>query len=306
MKNSSNSKATPDETIISSSEIKNPHKFTLNTQREYEKIINKVKAIQISKSLPSNYLSAIQSVYRGRLVCNQENCFNMTVSENLVNRVIRILDTLVKGLEKQNFKIKYCRNDERSFVAALKDDEYISFKISEGYKYHPVKNELRSEYEKLLYRDKEPIPTGKLTLLITARESDISKSWSDGAKPLEDALPTIIDSFNTIVVKQKQQRIQNAIKAEQLQVNSKLFQEIERKKLIEKSIYDSAMAESLSFTTYQNLEAYLSYIESEYIRKFGSLNQSAYNWISTARKIAELQNPVFKRLSQLKNQNVDT
>lgn len=301
MKNTSKSKATTVETIISTSEINNPHRFTINTLREYEKIINKIKAVQISKSLPSNYLSAIQSVYRGRLVCSQTDCFNMTISEKLVNRVIRLLDTLVKELEKQNFKIKSCRNDERSFVAAFKDDEYISFKISEGYKYHPVKNELRSEYEKLLYRDKEPIPTGKLTLLITARETGISKSWSDGAKPLEDALPAIIDSFNTIVIKQKQQRIQNAIKAEQLQESSKLFQEIERKKQIEKSIYDCAMTESLNYTAYQNLKEYLSYIESEYIRKFGNLNEAALHWLSTARKVAELHNPTTKRLNQLKS-----
>lgn len=301
MNNSRKLHTSPVDDLVYNPKINNPHKFTLKTQREYEKIISKVAVLQKSKTLPANYLQAIQSIYRGRLVCRQESCFHITVSEKLIYRALRFLDDIAKELEKLNFKIRNFKTREKNFVAACKDDEYICFQITEGYKYQPVNNELRTEYEKLLYRDKSPFPTGKLTFSMTAHETGISKRWSDGANTIENFLPLIIDSFNTIIIKQKERRILNTMEAERHRESCKVFNEIESKRQIEKSIYDNAMAESLRFIEYQNLKAYLSYIESEYIRKFGSLNDAALDWLAAARKVSELKNPSTKRLIQLKN-----
>lgn len=50
MNYSSQSKATSSKTINNTYEIKNPHKFTLKTQREYDQIISKLKLFKNQKA----------------------------------------------------------------------------------------------------------------------------------------------------------------------------------------------------------------------------------------------------------------
>jgi hypothetical protein len=277
----------------------NPHEFTQNTRLYFEKLINKIELARKSNSMPSNYLSILKSIHRGRLVCRRTNCFNVTVSENLVNRAILFLDCLAKELENRKFKIQFHHDNAGNFVAVIRNNEMISFHIFEGYKYHPIKNDLRSELEKLLYRDNKPIPTGKLTFAASARETNISKTWSDDARLIEDKLPNIIDAFDSLVIKQNQRRIEIAIKAEQRRENVRIFRENESRVYLEKSIYDSAMQESQGFIAQINLESYLNYLEAQYMKEYGSFNEATLLWFTTARKIAETQSPARKRLKLL-------
>lgn len=277
----------------------NPHEFTQNTRLYFEKLINKIELARKSNSIPSNYMSILKSIHRGRLVCLRMNCFHVTVSENLVNRAILFLDGLAKELENRKFKIQFHHDNAGNFVAAIRNNEMISFHISEGYKYHPIKNNLRSVLEKLLYRDNEPIPTGKLTFSVLARETQISKTWSDDARLIEDKLSIVIDAFDSLVIKQKQRRIEIAIQAEQRRENARIFRENESKVYLEKSIYDSAMQESQSFIAQMNLESYLNYLEAQYMKQYGCFNEATLLWFATARKIAETKSPLSKRLKLL-------
>ena len=276
-----------------------PHEFTRNTQLAFNKIINDISVAQKSKNPPQNYLNIIRSFYRGRLQCNTPKCFHVTVSISLVNRAMHILDTLAKELENRKFKIQFHQDNMDSFVTAFKANECVSFRISEGYKYHPIKNELRSELEKLLYRDKEPIPTGKLTLSISARETNIGKSWTDGVRLIEDMMPGIMNSFDSLVLKQKQLRVENASKANERREYARIFRENESKYYAEKSIYDSAMQDSQSFTEHKNLEEYLNYLEAQFLKEYGCLNEATRAWFSTVRKIADSQSLINKRLKIL-------
>lgn len=280
-------------------QIADPHKFTRNTQSAFEKMIKNVANIRESRKLPNDYPTIIKSIYRGRFVCRKANCFHVTVSEDLVNRAIRFLDTLAKELENKKFKIQFTQDITGSFAVAIKNNEKISFHISEGYKYYPIKNEHRSELEKVLYRDRRPIPSGKLTLTILARETHISNSWSDGKKPIEDVLSTMISSFEKLVIRQKQRRVDNAVKIDRLREESNIIKEIESSKYVEKSVYEIAMQESQCFINYRNLDSYLNYVEAQYLKEYGCLNEASILWISTARKIAETQNPINKRLKLL-------
>ena len=279
--------------------IADPHKFTQNTQSAFEKMIKKAENAMKSKKLPSDYLSIINSIYRGRFVCQKSNCFHVTVSETLVNRAIGFIDGLAKELENRKFKIQSIHDFAGSVIVAIKDNEHISFHISEGYKYHPLKNDHRSELEKVLYRDREPIPSGKLTLNILARDTRINMSWSDGKKPIEDALPAILNSFENIVLHQKQRKVENTIKAEQRKDFTITARENESKLNLEKSIYDTAMQESQKFIAQMNMESYLNYVEAQYVQEYGCLNEATLQWLSSVRKFAETQNPVRRRLKLL-------
>jgi len=284
--------------------IPKPHRFTLNTQSAFKKLINKLAIVQKSKLLANNDLSIIKSIYRGRLVCSSANCFHVTVSEGLVNRAIFFLDTLAKELENRKFKIVCQQEGNVHYVIATKANEHISFHISEGFKYHPIDNDKRSELERMLYRDRKPVPTGKITLSLSALDTNISKSWSDGSRTIEDALPTIINGFEHLVLRQKQRKIDNAMREKQRLEDAMIFGETESRKYAEKAIYENAMKEANSFIAHQNLDAYLNYLEVNYLNEFGCLDASTQSWLSTARKFSETLSPVSKRLELFKNMRI--
>ena len=283
------------------SQILNPHKLTHKTQIFFKKIIDQIHESKRLSVLPSNYLSLYQSIHRGRIVCREESCFQLAVTETLVNRAILILDTLAKELEKKKFKIQSVQNKVGWIVVAIKDNEPISFRISEGYRYHPMRKDTKtmSKLELLLYPDKEPIGTGILTLSAMALNSNVGKKWNDGRKLIEDDLLGISHEFDSLLMRHKQILIDNIVKAEKRREELLIYQEIERSKNAEKAIYEKALQEAQSYRAYTEMDNYLNLIEDKYLNNFGNLSQSAKYWIDTARKIALTNNPVSKRLKIL-------
>jgi hypothetical protein len=278
-----------------------PHKITQNTQQHFKKIIKKIEQAQKSNSLPRDYYSVINSIYRGRVQCKQAGCFNVAVSEGVVERALIFLDTLVKELEKYGFKIQSAKSKEtQGPVSAVKDNEVITFLISEGYKYQVVEDsKKRTELDRLLYPDKKPVATGKLTFSVYAPETHLGRNWTDGKRLIELELPAIINEFVNLVPRQKQARIDEVARQEIRNEEARVFRERESQRYFEQSIYEQAFRESDDFNAYKQLEVYLNYLEVQYLEQFGAFNEQALAWFSIARKIANAKNPVNLRLKIL-------
>ena len=186
-------------------QILSPHKITQSTQQYFDKIIKKIDQAKKSKSLPNDYYSIIHSIYRGRLQCQQAGCFHVTVSEALLVRALNLLDALVIELEKHGFKIQSIKNKEvKGAVVAVKDNETITFMVSEGYKYQVAEAyQMMTELERLMYPDKKPVATGKITFSIYAAEARLGRNWTDGKRLIELELPSIIHEFISLVPRQK-------------------------------------------------------------------------------------------------------
>lgn len=284
-------------------EIDSPHKFTQNTQRHFDKIIKKIEQVKKSNSLPKDYYTLIQSIYRGRVQCKQENCFDVAVSESLVGRALSFLDVLVKQLENNGFKIQAAKDKKSNgAVVAVKDNEVISFSVSEGYKYQVVDESIkRTELERVLYSDKIPVATGKLTFSVYAAETHQGRNWTDGKRPIELELPAINHEFINLVPRQKQARIDELARQERRKEEQRIFGEQQRQRYYEQSIYEEALRESEMFKAHNQLETYLNYLEVQYLEQYGVFNEQALAWFSTARKIANSKNPVNRRLKLLSN-----
>ena len=56
------------------------------------------------------------------------------------------------------------------------------------------------------------------------------------------------------------------------------------------------MQEARSFLAYKDVELYLNRLEEEYLKEHGSLNVAVESWLSTARKIVQSKNLIYKRL----------
>jgi hypothetical protein len=283
-------------------QVANTHKITKNTKQYFEKLLRNIQLANNSKSLPTNYLELIHSMHRGRLKCNQDNCFHITVSANLVDRALSFLNMLVIELEKQQFKIMSIKKQKfQSAVVAIMDHQEISFLVYEGYKYESTALDPLSlnEFERLLYSKKKPVPTGKLTIIVSIKNTKLSRSWTDGKIMIEDYLTAIISEFISLPSRLKQYRVDLEKSNEQRKNDLIKLNEQFSHKLLQKSIYDDAMLEAQKFKIQIILEDYLNHLETEYIKDFGSLSKNAYDWISTARKIAKTESAIMKRIKIL-------
>lgn len=279
-----------------------PHKFTRNTEHFFGKLIKRIAAINSQKTTPDDYLNTLSSLHRGRMVCHQPDCFNLSVSASLLNRGLVFLDTLAKELEVQGFKIRYLENEKKSrSVVAVKDNEFISFQLSEGYKYQPTNKNSKdlNKLQSILYPDKEPVPTNKLTFTINDYAPAISRRWADGKTLIETKLPEIVNEFIQLIAIQKQQAIEMALREQKRREQTINFQAFESKRLHEKSLFEEALAEAQVYQDFQKLEEYLTAMEHKCIINGGKLTDTARHWFSTIRKIADNQNPGNRRFKFL-------
>lgn len=279
-----------------------PHKFTKSTKLYFAKLIKNIEIAHKSKSIPSNYISIIQSVYRGRMVCCETDCFKLTVSKDLVSRALNFLDALTKELEIRGFKIKSLEDKKaKNFIVAIKDNDHISYEISEGYKYQSNGKDPKelTALDRVLYSGKEPVPTGKLTFSAYIPETNIVKNWTDGKSLIETKLPAIINGFSNLGSIHKQYKIDQTIREEKHRNETTLFRESESRRYLEKSIYDNAMQEAQIYKAHTELETYLNHLEVQYLEQYGPLSEKALYWLSIARKIAKAKCPANNRLKQL-------
>lgn len=281
-----------------SSPIESHHPITRNTRKFFNTTINKLAIIERSRTMPDDYFSIINVVYRGRIRCKKENCFHMTVSEPLVDRALNILDALVKNLDIHGFKIQ--NGQEKGPVQAYKDNEVINFSISEGYNYQiNNKKKEKSKLEQIFYPDKIPIANGKLTLTIIAPEANINRSWTDGKRTIENELSSMLVAFINLVPAQKQAKIDKVIMQKARDEEMKVIRNFEQKRYLERSHFDEVVRESKLFSDYVKLEAYLEYLERQYIERHGVLSEKILAWFSLIRKIAKEQSPFENRINTL-------
>ena len=194
--------------------LSDPHKFTVNTQLYFEKANKQINKAKLAKKLPDNYLHIRSLMYRGRINCDENNCYKMTVSETLVERALILIDTLVKALELKGFVIHANKEDKSdSCVYAIRDNLRINFQISEGFKYqlYDKSSKKLSELEKILFSNKEPVATGRLTFSVQTQGSKIGKSWTDGKRKIEEFLAEIINVFLNLAPRHEEHIVEQDI-----------------------------------------------------------------------------------------------
>ncbi len=131
----------------------------------------------------------------GRVWSAQETCLDIRVGVQSLDRSLRIMDSIIKSLEKRGYVVT-ARNRNDQDTSAIVFDEKVCFGIEEGS--HRKERDLTPQEKK--DRERWPnlytstpyiyVPSGMLSLRIKAWGCDtLRKQWSDGTKQrIEDRL----------------------------------------------------------------------------------------------------------------------
>ncbi|MCG2775012.1 MAG: hypothetical protein L6406_04945 [Desulfobacterales bacterium] len=135
----------------------------------------------------------------------KKGCLDITVSKGALRRALRIMDTIIKVLEKKGYGVYLSEGRTKTKIQEVP----ISFGISEKLatkKKRPEEHDLDGRYRFGHSRFiEERVPSGDLSLTIHKAEDfylyGCQKNWNDGKKSkLENRINSFVDGLVTVAV----------------------------------------------------------------------------------------------------------
>lgn len=310
---------------------------TLNFEEEYKKqsqsltIEQNIADKAAAEALPQNKIKVSGSLYKPHPLVAQtksalakgdtdrygavygswyEKSLNIHVSKKNLNRALRIMDALIKALEKRGCKVSVTERD-RSKVTAIQVEE-IEITVALNEKLKRLERDASKEQKPNSYNSSRYYyeATGNFTLIIDSG-GNAKNAWSDGeTSTLEDQLNKVIVGIFRVAEERRQKEIErknekrreieNAIEQEKVKIR-RAKENVCREKLEELS---SRWQKSLDL--YRFLQAY----EAEIIEQKGEISPESleaeflewgYNHVGRINPL--LNNQLNELLEQFKRRN---
>jgi hypothetical protein len=236
----------------------------------------------------------------------KKGCLDITVSKGSLRRALRIMDTVIKFLEKQGYGVYLSGGRTKTKIQEIP----ISFGISEKLvtrKKRPEEHDLNGRYRFGHSRFiEERVPSGDLCLTIHEAEDfyiyGCRQNWNDGKKSkLENRISSFIDGLVTVAIakierdKEKEEDERRRIERQkQLEEERLKRAELRIKYLEEEARVKKLISEAKNWKKSQILREYVSEIER--LATTGeqslSLEKPLAEWLKWAHDQADRLDPL--------------
>lgn len=239
----------------------------------------------------------------GRIINKGLSCLNLHVSKTSLTRAMRIMDTLIKALEKREMKIIV---EQKAYpnTTLFIHGEKLEFCIEESSKKierQKTKSELKeaerypSLYSYPAYNYK---PTGELQLSINTYTCEyIRKAWHDTkSRKLEDCLNEIIIGFIKAADEIKKYRLKREQEEKEKREREQLYEEIQRQKDQEERRFNELLSYVNLWTQSQRVRKFIQHVTDATIEKYGIIQEGSdlEKWITWANIRAQEIDPTMK------------
>jgi len=212
---------------------------------------------------------------------DNSKALSISVADNLYPRAFRLMDSLLKLLEKRGHKILTDRHTE----VVIKGQSY-SIRLNEKNK--KVKRESNYSWE-----TSDLVPTGNLCLKVDHIYP--IKEWSDGkTKKLEDRLADILAWLEIKGEEDEQQAIASAIWHKKYEEEKQREKELQILKDEELAKFDGLFQAATRFQKAQHLRNFIQEFE-DYAIKSNTLNPEKQEWINWAKEKADWYDPFIEK-----------
>jgi hypothetical protein len=235
-----------------------------------------------------------------RLQLPKEECFNVHVGRNSVNRALRIMDALTKALEKRGYEVFIKNGSVTTCVSLL--DEIVEFSINErctrttkeltaAEKKDSEKHPWKYNYNRFNFT-----PSGKLTLSIDTWCSSVSRrTWSDGKESkLEDHLNAFVASIVMTAKTKRAWRMKEEQEKLERQERIRQQEEQERMRKEEENRFQALDREVSAWQKSKQIRSYLHAVRMDALQRFGIIMPGSQldQWLSWAEKQADRIDPL--------------
>jgi len=256
---------------------------------EKDTSLNLIVPNRLSK--PHKYISATKEYYKKIKVVEQRggrrsqldstDVIWMDVSNEIIPRALRLMNTLIEAFEKRNHKI-YINHVtkveiyEQSYAFRLMEK---SKRVKRVNKYGGVSNDL--------------VPIGELCFKIDRTYP--KKEWSDTKTiPLEDRLLDIIVWLEIKAEKDRQREIEYKIQCKIREEERKKEEEYRKLQAAELSKFESLLHTATRWHKSQYLRNYIREFE-QYAIKTNTLDSEKEEWIAWAKEKADWYDPFIEK-----------
>ncbi len=221
----------------------------------------------------SEILNARQSDDVGLVNSPKKGCLDITVSKGSLRRALRIMDTIVKVLDKKGYGVYLSEGRTKTKILEVP----ISFGISEKLatkKKRPKEHDLDGRYRFGHSRFiKERVPSGDLSLTIHEAGDfyiyGCQQNWNDGKKSkIESRINSFIDGLVTVAVakierdkEREEEERQRIERQRQLEEERRKRAELRRRYLEEEARVTKLISEAENWKRSQILREYIAEIE---------------------------------------------
>jgi len=222
----------------------------------------------------SEILYGRQSDAEGLVYPPKKGCLDISVSKASLRRSLRIMDTIIKALEKQNYEVYLSKGNTKTKIQEVS----ISFRIYEKLatkKKRPEEHNLDGRYQfGHSSFTEERVPSGNLCL--TIHEADdfhiygCQQNWNDGKKSkLENRTNSFIDGLVTVAVakverdrEREEKERQRIERQKQLEEERLKRADLRRRYLEEEAKVTELISDSQNWKRSQILREYIAEIET--------------------------------------------
>lgn len=221
---------------------------------------------------------------------------DIRVSRGSVNRALRIMDAILKAVEKRGFSVEP-GDAQRGYTRIVVRSQKIKVRLTEGAnRFETNPPERRGILpSSMVSKEFEYRPTGKLIFLIEQYcAQNIKKRWADRVRePLEDQLNDIVKGIITIGAALEVESIRRQ-ERERLRIQEEIRRHQEQKRREEEEKRFQAVEQQANlWTRSRHLRAFIRNCERSIVGESGPIDPEGpvAAWLDWARGRADLLDP---------------
>lgn len=237
----------------------------------------------------------------GRIDTKGLSCLDIQVSRPQSSRAIRIMDALIKALEKRGMNASV-KNIKCPNTCLLIQEEELGIGIQENSiqrKHQLTKAELKDKHR--FYTPTYDFePSGQLSLIIkTYTMNPVQKIWKDRKlKKLEDCLNEILIGFIRASDEVKKDRLARERREKERKEQERLYEEMQRQKAEEEARFNRLKKQVDEWERSKSIRNFVDQVRSSAIEKHGEIKTGSEleKWLTWASMKAEQLDPLPRLL----------
>ncbi|MFA5349914.1 MAG: hypothetical protein WC357_01120 [Candidatus Omnitrophota bacterium] len=223
---------------------------------------------------------------KGCIRCGH-NGLDIRVSPNSLDRALKIMDTLIRGLEAKGSEVVIIKEDYKSRTYVKVSGETLAIDMYEKI------NNIKKGQDQYDY-----IPNGNLVLRIKETPYGARSEWKDGErKKLEACLDSFINGLILVVEKQKANRLKREQEKREWEESERRGEEERRIRQQEQALIDKLEKEAMGWHRSKIIRSYIEAATAAYIQKYGKVESGSEfdKWKTWAGQQADRLDPLVNK-----------